>query len=122
VNSRQQSQAETNRRDQIMRQAFFEFATEQNQQMRSKDSQRIFSEAQRIAIYRRDEGRCQQCLAEGKSEKEAEVPWSEYEADLILAHTHGGQTVVENRQVLCRMHNRSKGAGASQPASAGVKN
>ena len=74
----------------------------------AKDDQRNFNEAQKIAIYRHDKGLCQICLSEGKSEKEARVSWSEYEADHILAHSKGGATDVDNAQVLCRTHNRKK--------------
>jgi 5-methylcytosine-specific restriction endonuclease McrA len=76
--------------------------------MLTKDERRAFSEAQRISIYRRDNGLCQQCLAEGKPEKEAQVPWSEYEADHVIPHSKGGQTIEENAQVLCRFHNQQK--------------
>ncbi len=109
-NSRQQSTAETEMRDRIMRQAFFEFAAEQGHQMLTKDERRGFSEVERIAIYRRDDGLCQHCLAEGKSTKEAAVPWSEYEADHVIPHSRGGTTTIANAQVLCTYHNRTKGA------------
>ncbi len=106
--NRQQSKAETETRDRIMRQAFFEYIQDQGHQMLDRDTRRAFSEAERIAIYRRDNGRCQACLNEGKSEFEAQVSWSEYEADHILPHSKGGQTAIENGQVLCRTHNRVK--------------
>ena len=72
--------------------------------------------AERIRIYRRDKGRCQQCLAEGKPPKEAKVPWEEYEADHIVPHSKGGETVPDNAQVLCRYHNRQKGAQITSPS------
>ena len=83
--------------------------------MLTKDERRGFSEAQRIEIYRRDKGLCQECLAEGKPEKEAQVAWGEYEADHVIPHSGGGQTLEENAQVLCRHHNRQKGARTAHP-------
>ena len=70
----------------------------------------MFTEAERIAVYRRDDGLCQRCLAEGKPEKEALVPWTQYQADHVIPHTKGGATEVANAQVLCQYHNTSKGA------------
>ena len=109
-NSRQQSSNETELRDRIMRQAFFEFAADRKHEMLTKDERRAFSEVQRIAIYRRDDGLCQECLKEGKSKKEASVTWHKYEADHVIPHTKGGATKVVNAQVLCVYHNRAKGA------------
>ena len=109
VSNRQQSAAETQTRDRLIRQTFFEFAREHGHEMLTKDQRRAFSEIERIAIYRRDDGLCQQCLAEGKPEQEAQVPWSEYEADHVIPHSKGGLTTIENAQVLCRYHNRAKG-------------
>lgn len=114
--NRQQTETAISVRDRIMRQHFFRFAGESGHEMLSKDSRRGFSETERIAIYRRDEGQCQVCLKEGKSEIEAQVPWGEYEADHVLPHSRGGATDPSNGQVLCRYHNRSKGAKVSEPA------
>lgn len=107
--NRQQSAAEIEVRHRIIRQLFFEFASEDNHSILTKDERRHFSEAQRIKIYRRDRGLCQMCLAEGKPEKECVVPWSQYEADHVLPHSKGGPTDTENAQVLCKRHNRLKG-------------
>ena len=109
--NRQHSAAEVRMRELIIRQAFFEYAAQEGVDLMQKDTKRTFDESQRIEIYRREEGRCQQCLAEGRTNDEATVPWNEYEADHILAHTHGGVTDLSNAQLLCRQHNRSKGAG-----------
>ncbi len=106
--SRQMDQSNIEVRDQILRQLFFEFVKKQGKEIYSKDNQRNFDESQKIAIYRRDKGLCQLCLAEGKSEKESQVSWSEYEADHVLAHSQGGVTDKSNAQVLCRYHNRKK--------------
>ena len=106
--SRQMDQKNIEERNQILRQLFFEFAKKQNIEIFTKDDQRNFNEAQRIAIYRNNKGLCQMCLSDGKPEKEARVSWSEYEADHILAHSKGGITDINNAQVLCRLHNRKK--------------
>lgn len=103
------SAAEIETRQRIMRQLFFEFANEQGVEIKTKDEKRAFSEAQRIKLYRESNGLCEECLAEDKPEKEAFVPWSNYEADHVLPHSKGGNTIVENGQVLCRRHNRMKG-------------
>ena len=110
--NRQQSAGAIQIRDRILRQTFFQYATAKERQILTKDERRGFSEAQRIEIYRRDKGLCQECLAEGKPDKEAQVPWREYEADHVIPHSGGGQTIEENAQLLCRYHNRQKGARA----------
>jgi len=67
------------------------------------DSNRGFSEAQRIAIYRKDNGICQKC-----SNK---VPYDKsFHADHITPHSKGGLTIVKNGQLLCSKCNQSKGA------------
>jgi hypothetical protein len=108
--NRQQSAAEIEVRDRIIRQIFLEHAAKEGHEMLTKDERRAFSEAERIRIYRRDEGLCQICLAEEKPEEEARVSWSEYDADHVVPHAKGGRTDLENAQVLCRYHNRQKGA------------
>lgn len=107
--SRQMGANEIGVRDRIIRQLFFEYALAQDHQMLTKDEKRVFNEAERIRVYRRDNGLCQVCLAEGKPEIEARVPWSEYDTDHVLPHSKGGATMIENAQVLCRYHNQQKG-------------
>jgi len=102
--NRQQSQDNLEKRDMIMRHVFFS----EYSNLPLKDSKRSFNESERIAIYRRDKGLCKICLDEGKSEVEATVPWSQYDADHIKAWITGGKTSVEQAQVLCRYHNRQK--------------
>ena len=97
-------------RDRILRQLFFEYLQESEIEIVGKDSQRVFNEAQRIKIYRRDKGFCQACLEEGKPKKEAQVSWSDYQADHVLPHSKGGKSILDNAQVLCQYHNQSKGA------------
>lgn len=113
--ARQQSGAEVETRHRVMRQLFFEYAAQENQDIIAKDSRRSFNEAERIAIYRSQDGLCQECLSAGKSEAEALVPWRQFEADHVLPHSQGGRTTVDNAQVLCRLHNRRKGASLTQP-------
>lgn len=108
--NRQQSGAEIETRDRIIRQLFFEYIKQNEHTMLTKDQRRAFNEAERIRIYRRDNGLCQQCLKEDKPEQEVFVSWGEYEADHIIPHSKGGRTDIENAQVLCRFHNRQKGA------------
>jgi len=110
TNNRQQSLVNLQTRDMILRQLFFEYCLSKGIEVLAKDSHRAFSEAQRIKIYRRDKGLCQQCLAEGKPEKECQVSWSQYQADHVFPHSQGGKTEVNNGQVLCTFHNQSKGA------------
>ena len=110
--NRQQSRANIETRDQIMRQLFFEFLDRKEISLTAKDPKRRFSEAERIRIYRRDRGICRFCVDEGRSPEAAFVPWSQFEADHVLPHSKGGETTIENGQVLCRQHNRSKGAAS----------
>ncbi|MCS3708107.1 hypothetical protein GGP62_003118 [Salinibacter ruber] len=119
-NSRQQSAAEIATRQRIMRQHFFEYAGQEGHQMVTKDNKRHFNEAERIHIYRRDEGFCQRCLEEGKPPEEAEVPWEEFEADHVVPHSKGGETISENAQVLCRYHNRQKGGRLGERVGGGA--
>lgn len=109
-NHRQQGESDLGIRDRIMRQIFFEYLKENNLEIKEKDKQRAFSELERIIIYRRDKGLCQQCLRGGNPEHEAKVSWSEYQADHVIPHTMGGQTIIDNGELLCTRHNQSKGA------------
>lgn len=107
---RQQSAQEIEVRDRILRQAFFNYARENGHAILTKDERRAFNEAERIQIYRAADGLCAICLEEGKPDSEAVVPWSEYQADHVIPHSRGGQTVLDNAQLLCRYHNQQKGA------------
>lgn len=106
--SRQQSAAEIENRHRILRQLFFDYAKDHGVTILTKDDRRAFSEAERIAIYRRDGGLCQMCLEQGKPEKECRVPWSQYDTDHVVPHSKGGLTTTENAQLLCAYHNRTK--------------
>jgi 5-methylcytosine-specific restriction endonuclease McrA len=109
-NKRQQTASEVESRHQIIREVFFEYAKSKDVELKAKDTRRSYSEAERIKIYRRDNGRCQKCMKESKPDRECIVPWSEYDADHVIPHVRGGETSVPNAQVLCRTHNRQKGA------------
>ena len=111
VENRQQDIQAVRIREQIIRFEFFRFARAESKVIIvQKDRKRSFNEDQRIEIYLRHNGLCQLCLASGLSEREARVPWSDFEADHITAWINGGETEVWNGQVLCREHNRRKGA------------
>ncbi|MFY9619736.1 MAG: DUF262 domain-containing protein [Pyrinomonadaceae bacterium] len=107
---RQQTASEIDVRQRIIRQLFFEYILEKGLEVLTKDERRALNEAERILVYRRDNGLCQICVADGKPEKECIVPWAEYDADHVMPHTKGGKTVTPNAQVTCRYHNQKKGA------------
>lgn len=109
-NRRQQGENDLQVRDIIIRQIFFEYLNNNDLEIKEKDEKRAFSELERIQIYRRDKGVCQECKREGKPERETEVSWSEYQADHVFPHSKGGKTTLANGELLCRYHNQSKGA------------
>lgn len=102
---RQQNKVAIETRDQIISKLFFE----ENPGLDKRDPQRNFTYHQRIKIYRKQKGLCQECLNEGWGEEEAVVPWKQFDADHLKPHSKGGKSTVKNGQVLCRYHNRSKG-------------
>jgi len=74
--------------------------------LEQRDSQRNFTHEQRLAIYRRDAGKCQLKLkCDG-----IRCDWDNWHADHIIAWTRGGKTTVENGQVACPECNLAKGA------------
>lgn len=107
-NHRQQGENDLAIRDRIVRQIFFKYLKDKNIEIKEKDEKRAFSELERIIIYRKNKGLCQQCLREGKPEREAQVSWTEYQADHVYPHSKGGQTILENGELLCRYHNQIK--------------
>jgi len=113
-NRRQQGEKDLETRDIVLRQIFFEYLNENNIELIEKDQKRAFSELERIIIYRKGKGFCQQCLREGKPENEAKVSWSDYQADHVIPHAKGGKTVLENAELLCSYHNQSKGATTNE--------
>ncbi len=69
--SRQQDRTRLEVRDRVMRQLFFEFLQENKVELKTLDTRRLFDEGERIKIYRRDDGRCQECLKQGRTPDEA---------------------------------------------------
>ena len=67
-----------------------------------KDTTRHFSDDQRMAIYRRDEGVCAEC---SKTCDE-----TDFHADHVIAWSNGGTTSLANGRVLCPECNLAKGA------------
>lgn len=109
-NRRQQSENDLEVRDRILRQIFFKYLLDKKIVLLEKDEKRAFSELERIIIYRNGKGLCQECLREEKPEKESKVSWSNFQADHVIPHAKGGQTVLKNGELLCAFHNLSKGA------------
>lgn len=109
-NRRQQGEKDLEIRDVILRQIFFQYLKDHGKELIEKDEKRAFTELERIIIYRKGKGSCQQCVRENKPEREAKVSWSEFQADHVIPHVKGGKTILENAELLCRYHNQSKGA------------
>ncbi|SMN02617.1 hypothetical protein SPONN_1496 [uncultured Candidatus Thioglobus sp.] len=109
-NRRQQGEKDLETRDIILRQIFFQYLSDHNKELIEKDEKRAFTELERIIIYRKGKGFCQQCLREDKPEKEAKVSWSDFQADHVIPHAKGGKTILKNAELLCSYHNQSKGA------------
>ncbi len=109
-NRRQQGEHDLEMRDMILRQIFFQYLKGIKFELTEKDSTRTFSELERIIIYRKAKGICQKCILGGKTENEAKVSWSNYQADHVLPHSKGGKTDIENGELLCSFHNLSKGS------------
>jgi len=75
-----------------------------------KDSQRLFSHEQRLAIFRRDNCLCQLRLKCAGIKCE----WDSWEADHKVAWSQGGKSTVENGQVACPACNSAKGAATEK--------
>lgn len=101
---RQQNKKAVETRDQLITEWFFKYCPELNK----LDSQRNFSYLERIMIYRKNKGICQECRKEGKTDEEATVPWHDFEADHLKPWSREGLTTIDNGQVLCKHHNRVK--------------
>jgi hypothetical protein len=107
--NRQQSKLNLEIRDSVLRQMFFDYLLMEGKEIISKDTKRAFNESERIKIYRKFNGICQECKKEKKSERDCLVPWNEYQADHIFPHSKGGKSTIDNAQLLCRVHNQKKG-------------
>jgi hypothetical protein len=82
----------------IMRGKFLQFVPN----ILPKDPTRLFNEGEKLALYYRDDGKCQNC---GK-----DTPFDQGHAHHKLAHTLGGKTTIDNGQWLCAQCNHSLGA------------
>jgi len=109
-NKRQQGENDLEVRDRILREIFFTYLKDTGVELLEKDQKRAFTELERILIYRKGKGFCQQCLRDGKPENESKVSWSDFQADHVIPHAKGGKTIVDNGELLCSYHNQSKGA------------
>jgi Protein of unknown function DUF262/HNH endonuclease len=87
------------------------FSTFQN--IEPKDANRTFSHEQRLAIYRRDGGKCQL----GIKCHGAKVTWDHWHADHKIAYTLGGRSTVANGQVACSPCNLAKGMTSTESLS-----
>lgn len=61
----------------------------------AKDTTRLFNEDERIVIWRRAGGRCE------NPECGVSVDYNDMHADHIVLHSRGGKTTIENGQCLC---------------------
>ena len=78
------------------------------QDIEQKDNQRLFSNEQRLAIFRRDNGICRiRFKCQG-----IKCEWDSWQADHITPWSKGGKTTVENGQVACPECNAAKGGDA----------
>ncbi len=68
---------------------------------------RVFTDRMKQSAYERQGGICPYCAREGKL---VHYTISEMEADHITPWVEGGRTDADNCQLLCREHNRRKGA------------
>jgi 5-methylcytosine-specific restriction endonuclease McrA len=68
--------------------------------LQMKDPKRAFDETQKQVIFRRDGGICKMCGVK--------CEWNGWEADHIVPWNRGGQTEIENGQVLCPTCNSKK--------------
>lgn len=70
---------------------------------------RQFGSSQRMVIYLRSDGRCQQC--------QAAIQLSTFHADHIVPWSKGGPTTLSNAQALCPSCNLAKSSTMSVPYS-----
>lgn len=73
-----------------------------------KDESRFFTNDQKMAVYRRDGGRCKLKLkCDG-----AKLSWDNWHCDHVVPWSKGGRTVVENGVASCVSCNTAKGNAA----------
>ena len=78
-----------------------------------KDNQRVFTDEQRLTIYRRDKGICQVRLRCSG----VKCDWDNWHADHIIPWSKGGKTIVLNGQVACLACNAAKSDAILQSVS-----
>ena len=69
---------------------------------------RAFTQSQKEQAYDKQKGVCPRCKKEGRKNFRYEIEFME--ADHIKPWCEGGKTELKNCQMLCKEHNRSKGA------------
>lgn len=83
---------------------------EANPDIQTKDNQRVFAHAQRLAVFRRDKGHCQlKIKCDG-----VKLAWDDWHCDHITPWTSGGKTTVQNAHATCSSCNLSKGASQTE--------
>ncbi len=70
------------------------------------DDQRLFTYEQRVAIFRKSNGKC--INPSDNPDCSRECTWNNFHADHIVPYSAGGKTVVENGQLLCPSCNLKK--------------
>ena len=75
--------------------------------LRRRDPDRAFNRNERMAIFLRAGGRCQN---RGCSRRNRHIEFGEMEADHIRPYARGGFTCLANAQALCKACNRKKAA------------
>jgi len=74
-----------------------------NPTIKTKDKKRLYSEEMKRALWLLGDKKCQIC------KRKLNNP-SEGQADHILAHKKGGETAIDNGQILCQPCNSKKGS------------
>jgi hypothetical protein len=76
--------------------------------MKRRDTRRVFTEAQKIAIWDRADGRCEWKDRGGQRCEELFPDFRDADADHFVMWRDGGSTTLENGRLLCQSHNRSR--------------
>lgn len=78
--------------------------------IRLKDTRREFTPQQRVAVFRRDKGRCKLRLrCDGE-----QLRWDAWHCDHVTPWSRGGVTSVQNGQVTCPLCNQAKGSAEQE--------
>jgi len=80
------------------------------------DPERLFSRQQRYQMWERQEGKCPQT---GKIIPEDEINNHDlWAADHVIPYSLGGETTIENGELVCREYNQKKGAKVNYKVAA----